>query len=48
MDTYKFALSHIDLSGPTVFAPVIENAIEIAESTRKLDKYNVLLIMTDG
>ncbi|CAK55659.1 unnamed protein product (macronuclear) [Paramecium tetraurelia] len=48
MDAYKHALNHVSLSGPTVFAPVIENAIEIAEKNKKKDIYNVLLIMTDG
>lgn len=48
MNTYKNALSHIDLSGPTIFGPVIENALEISKANINKDIYSVLLIMTDG
>ncbi|CAD8051228.1 unnamed protein product [Paramecium sonneborni] len=48
MNTYQTALNHIDLSGPTIFGPVIENALSIAKANIKKDIYSVLLIMTDG
>lgn len=48
METYANALSHIHLSGPTIFTPILENAIHIADKNKKKDIYNVLLILTDG
>ncbi|CAD8159167.1 unnamed protein product [Paramecium octaurelia] len=48
MSTYSNALNHINLSGPTIFGPVIENALEISKANLKKDIYSVLLIMTDG
>lgn len=48
MNTYQNALNHISLSGPTIFGPVIENALDISKANLKKDIYSVLLIMTDG
>ena len=48
MDTYKFALKHVDLSGPTLFEPVIKEAAKIAKASEAKNIYTVLLIITDG
>lgn len=50
MAAYATALHTVALSGPTLFAPVIQQAAEVASETLKnsRNKYFVLLIMTDG
>ena len=48
MDTYKNALKHVELFGPTLFAPIIKKAKKIAKKTEGRDIYTVLLIITDG
>eukprot|EP00672_Neobodo_designis_P018491 CAMPEP_0174836704 /NCGR_PEP_ID=MMETSP1114-20130205/6241_1 /TAXON_ID=312471 /ORGANISM="Neobodo designis, Strain CCAP 1951/1" /LENGTH=593 /DNA_ID=CAMNT_0016070711 /DNA_START=186 /DNA_END=1967 /DNA_ORIENTATION=+ len=46
LDAYLFTLSRVRLSGPTHFAPVIQQATRAARATP--DEYAVLLILTDG
>ena len=51
MQAYRECLSHISLSGPTLFAPLIEASASIAASTncsQQQQKYTVLVILTDG
>lgn len=50
MDAYQNALRTVKLSGPTIFAQVINAAAEIARLNMEVScyKYFVLLILTDG
>lgn len=51
MRTYRQALERVELSGPTLFAQVIQAAVTMAESeqvNQQNQKYYVLLIITDG
>ena len=51
MQAYRDALSHIALSGPTLFAPLIGASTGIAAAancSQERQKYTVLLILTDG
>ncbi|PNH12071.1 Protein BONZAI 3, partial [Tetrabaena socialis] len=50
LQAYRQALSTWTLSGPTLFAPVIRMASQLARPTvgAKPPKYTVLLILTDG
>ncbi|GLI68934.1 hypothetical protein VaNZ11_013362 [Volvox africanus] len=50
LQAYRQALSTWKLSGPTLFAPVIRKASQLASETiaSKPPKYTVLLILTDG
>ncbi|KAJ6821825.1 protein BONZAI 3 [Iris pallida] len=50
MAAYSTALHTVTLFGPTLFAPVIQKAAEIATDSLQYsrNKYFVLLIMTDG
>ncbi|OHS96833.1 Copine family protein [Tritrichomonas foetus] len=46
---YKNSLSVVQLSGPTLFAPVITSASEVALQSFQTSKtYTILLIITDG
>lgn len=45
LEAYSQIIPHIELSGPTNFAPLIHRAIHIACSTRK---FHVLVIIVDG
>lgn len=45
---YRDQLHIVELYGPTNFAPVINNAIEIAKEFQNGKHYFVLLIITDG
>ncbi|KAJ4798408.1 copine family protein [Rhynchospora pubera] len=44
-DQYRYIVPHLNLSGPTSFAPVIHAAISIVESSWQ---YHVLVIIADG
>lgn len=51
IESYKNALKNVNLYGPTNFAPIIEliNDMAEAEQVSQLNqKYNILLIITDG
>lgn len=51
MRTYRQALERVELSGPTLFAQVIQTAVTMAESelvNQQNQRYYVLLILTDG
>ncbi|TVU05369.1 hypothetical protein EJB05_48528 [Eragrostis curvula] len=46
LDRYREIVPQLHLSGPTSFAPIIETAIEIVDSSG--GQYHVLLIIADG
>lgn len=52
LQAYRECLPRVHLSGPTMFAPVLNNLIQTVRSkggcTQQQQKYNVLLILTDG
>ncbi|CAM9470623.1 unnamed protein product, partial [Hapterophycus canaliculatus] len=52
LSTYRESLTRIQLSGPTLFAPVINQAASLAASTVTKDpnrqQYTILLLITDG
>ncbi|CAM9341780.1 unnamed protein product [Scytosiphon promiscuus] len=52
LDVYRESLKWVQLSGPTLFAPVINRVAAQAASDRSQDpenqKYHVLMIVTDG
>lgn len=48
LDVYKQALQRVQLSGPTLFNPILRQSIQIAASTPPGQVYHVLLIITDG
>lgn len=46
---YKNSLSRVQLSGPTLFSPIIRNATEVARiSFNESHTYTILMILTDG
>jgi hypothetical protein len=48
-EVYRHALAQIELSGPTLFSPVIRFATRTAvESFQESRTYTILLILTDG
>lgn len=50
-EVYKRAINNVRLSGPTNFAPIMKLVNEITESmncTQQNQKYNILMIITDG
>lgn len=51
MDAYKNAINRANLYGPTHFSPLLDMVNEMTESmnvTQVNQKYNILLIITDG
>jgi len=50
MSAYSLALNNTDLSGPTLFAPILHKAMEIAQYNKAHGsvEYTILLLMTDG
>lgn len=32
MESYKYAIDHVELNGPTLFAPLIKESIKLAKS----------------
>lgn len=50
MDCYNFALSNVELAGPTLFAPIISEAMKLANSQKLQETgvYTCLVILTDG
>eukprot|EP00828_Plagiopyla_frontata_P003800 TRINITY_DN11254_c0_g1_i2.p2 TRINITY_DN11254_c0_g1~~TRINITY_DN11254_c0_g1_i2.p2 ORF type:complete len:323 (-),score=48.85 TRINITY_DN11254_c0_g1_i2:185-1153(-) len=50
LDAYLYAINHVNLSGPTLFSPMFQKAMEISKNHKASgeDKYVILLILTDG
>ena len=51
VDAYKKAIKTVSLGGPTNFAPIMKTINEMTEDmqcSQKDQKYNILLIITDG
>jgi hypothetical protein len=51
MNAYSHALASVQLAGPTLFTPIIQQASAIAASagvSQTNQKYSILLIITDG
>ena len=48
MQAYAAAIHQVQLSGPTLFGPIINYASEIAKCNESSNIYTVLLILTDG
>lgn len=49
IDVYRKSLSVVQLSGPTLFAPIISNATQVARlSFQESHTYTILMILTDG
>ena len=50
LEVYWHALGHVELSGPTYFAPLIAEAAKSAQANKlaEADVYTILLILTDG
>jgi len=51
MSSYKNILNYVELSGPTLFNPLILEAKQLATNYKNdpnNDKYAILLILTDG
>lgn len=51
VDAYKHAIKSVNLYGPTNFAPILDLVNEMTEQmnvTQQNQKYNILLIITDG
>lgn len=45
---YRNTLEHIELSGPTFFAPMMSEFLQFLRSMEEQTVYSVLLILTDG
>lgn len=50
MEVYANALKNVELSGPTYFNPLIQEAVKLCDAHKKAeaDIYTILLILTDG
>jgi len=50
MGTYAAALQNVELSGPTLFAPILQQAMQISQQNKMQgsNEYTILLIITDG
>lgn len=50
LETYRYALNHVELSNPTYFSPLLKKVIECTESKNQnhTDSYSVFLAITDG
>lgn len=48
MTIYRNAVTQLNFSGPTLFAPLINHVINTIKMDSKKNQYNVLLILTDG
>jgi hypothetical protein len=49
-EVYNYAIHNVRLSGPTYFAPLLQECFKFTQDQYKIDPYNysVLLILTDG
>lgn len=48
MSSYVNAISHLELAGPTYFAPILQQAFTVAKGLTQSYSYQILLILTDG
>jgi len=50
LQSYAHALQNVDLSGPTLFAPILQQAMSLAQANKNngSQEYTILLIITDG
>ena len=50
MNSYEYAIAHSELSGPTLFHPIIEESMKVAQGFKDegSDQYAILFILTDG
>ena len=50
MESYNYALHNSELSGPTLFCPIITEVMKICQNSKSSedDQYYILLILTDG
>ena len=48
LQAYYKAASYVEFFGPTNFAPIINKISSVAEKQGSIDKYHILLILTDG
>lgn len=50
MGSYSYALQNTGLSGPTLFAPILQQAMKVAQENKMngSNEYTILLIITDG
>ncbi|GAM19754.1 hypothetical protein SAMD00019534_029290 [Acytostelium subglobosum LB1] len=48
LDTYYQNIALVDFSGPTCFAPIIEEVRKQSECTQANQRYTILMIITDG
>ena len=48
LQAYCKAASYIEFFGPTNFSPIINKISDVAEKQETIDKYHILLILTDG
>lgn len=48
MECYTLALQNMELSGPTYFGPILQEAFKSASSLKGAFTYQILLILTDG
>lgn len=48
LQAYYKAASYVEFFGPTNFAPIINKISGVAEKQGSIDKYHILLILTDG
>lgn len=50
MNTYSYALNNVILSGPTLFAPILHEAMKVAQKNKAegSSEYTILLLITDG
>ena len=48
LSSYKGCISHVQLYGPTNFAPTVNHVASIARQFKDGSQYFILLIITDG
>ncbi|EAR93346.1 copine protein (macronuclear) [Tetrahymena thermophila SB210] len=50
MNLYNYSLQHVSLSGPTLFNPILQETIQIAQMCKNQGSivYTIMLILTDG
>lgn len=49
MEGYRAALPYLSFSGPTFFAPLLREAMNVCENMKNdIKEYMILLILTDG
>jgi len=50
MKVYNYALHNVDLSGPTLFAPLLRETMKVCQTAVNNgdNQYYILLLLTDG